>query len=216
MPTEWYTRRREEDGFRPKSAQLYGQMAVEWLTWEAERTGLSIRHQVNGRGKMIGKYWVDGWCSADGVSVPRMLLPRLSALGTRNERRQREVHESTKQDYRLPATLCQSRRDVGMSVERREKICGGETVPGRRVSSSTTTRAMERDATSDIDRLASRYPVRHDRVRRSRTGRIARAVRRDAARVQERRPDSRRSQSFHASLRQRSRHQDSSATHSRG
>ena len=37
-------------------------MAAEWLTWEFERTGHSIRHQVNGREKIIGKLPVDGWC----------------------------------------------------------------------------------------------------------------------------------------------------------
>ena len=63
MPMGWYTRRRVENDFRPESAQLYGQMASEWLTWESERTGLSIRHQTNGREKRIGKHRVDGWCS---------------------------------------------------------------------------------------------------------------------------------------------------------
>ena len=63
MPTGWYKRRREENEFRPESAQLHGQMAAEWLTWESERTGHSIRHQVNGREKRIGKLPVDGWCN---------------------------------------------------------------------------------------------------------------------------------------------------------
>ena len=63
MPTGWYTRRREENNFRPETAELHGQMAVEWLTWEAKRTGRAIRHQVNGREKRIGKLPVDGWCS---------------------------------------------------------------------------------------------------------------------------------------------------------
>ena len=63
MPMGWYTRRREENDFRPESAQLYGQMAAEWLTWESERTGRVIRHQINGREKRIGKLLVDGWCS---------------------------------------------------------------------------------------------------------------------------------------------------------
>ena len=49
--------------FRPQQAQPYGQMAVQWLTWESNRTGYSIRHQVNGREKRIGKLPVDGWCS---------------------------------------------------------------------------------------------------------------------------------------------------------
>ena len=62
MPTGWYTRRREERQFRPQQAQPFGQMAVQWLTWEAARNGCAIRHQVNGREKRIGKLPVDGWC----------------------------------------------------------------------------------------------------------------------------------------------------------
>ena len=31
MPTGWYTRRREENKFRPQQAQPYGQMAIQWL-----------------------------------------------------------------------------------------------------------------------------------------------------------------------------------------
>ena len=62
MPTGWYTRRREENGFRPQQAQPFGQMAVQWLNRESERTGLSIRHQANGRERRIGKLSVDGWC----------------------------------------------------------------------------------------------------------------------------------------------------------
>ena len=63
MPTGWYTRRREENKFRPQQAQPYGQMAVQWLTWEAAKNGCTIRHQVNGREKRIGKLPVDGWCA---------------------------------------------------------------------------------------------------------------------------------------------------------
>ena len=62
MPTGWYTRRRAEKQFRPQPAQPYGQMAVQWLTWEAAKNGCTIRHQVNGREKRIGKLPVDGWC----------------------------------------------------------------------------------------------------------------------------------------------------------
>ena len=62
MPTGWYTRRRAEKQFRPQPAQPYGQMAVQWLTWEAAKNGCTIRHQVNGRQKRIGKLPVDGWC----------------------------------------------------------------------------------------------------------------------------------------------------------
>ena len=63
MPTGWYVRHREENGFRPQQAQPYGQMAVQWLTWEAAKNGCTIRHQVNGREKRIGKLPVDGWCA---------------------------------------------------------------------------------------------------------------------------------------------------------
>ena len=62
MPTGWYTRRREERQFRPQQAQPFGQMAVQWLTWEAANNGCAIRHQVSGREKRIGKLPVDGWC----------------------------------------------------------------------------------------------------------------------------------------------------------
>ena len=63
MPTGWYTRRREENEFRPQQAHPFGQMAVQWVTCESERTGLNIRHQVNGREKRIGNLPVDGWCA---------------------------------------------------------------------------------------------------------------------------------------------------------
>ena len=63
MPTGWYTRRREENKFRPQQAHPYGQMAVQWLTWESAKSGCAIRHQVNGREKRIGKRRVDGWCA---------------------------------------------------------------------------------------------------------------------------------------------------------
>ena len=63
MPTGWYTRRREENKFRPQQAQPFGQMAVQWLTWESAKSGCAIRHQVNGREKRIGKLPVDGWCA---------------------------------------------------------------------------------------------------------------------------------------------------------
>ena len=63
MPTGWYTRRREENKFRPQQAQPYGQMAIQWLTRESDRTGCTIRHQGNGHEKRIGKLPVDGWCA---------------------------------------------------------------------------------------------------------------------------------------------------------
>ena len=63
MPTGWYTRRREENGFRPQQAQPYGQMAAQWLTSVSSRSGRIIRHQSNGREKRVGKLLVDGWCT---------------------------------------------------------------------------------------------------------------------------------------------------------
>ena len=63
MPTGWYVRPREENQFRPQKAQPFGQMAVQWLTWESAKSGCAIRHQVNGREKRIGKRRVDGWCA---------------------------------------------------------------------------------------------------------------------------------------------------------
>ena len=63
MPTGWYVRRREENGFRPQQAQPYGQMAAQWLTSVSSRSGRIIRHQSNGREKRVGKLLVDGWCA---------------------------------------------------------------------------------------------------------------------------------------------------------
>ena len=63
MPTGWYMRRREENKFRPQQAQPYGQMAVQWINCESDRTGCTIRHQANGREKRIGTLLVDGWCA---------------------------------------------------------------------------------------------------------------------------------------------------------
>ena len=63
MPTGWYTRRREENKFRPQQAQPYGQIAAQWLTSVSFTTGHTIRHQSNGREKRVGKLLVDGWCA---------------------------------------------------------------------------------------------------------------------------------------------------------
>ena len=63
MSIGWYTRRRAEKQFHAQPKQPYGQMAVQWLTWEAAKTGCTIRHQVNVLEKRIGKLPVDGSCS---------------------------------------------------------------------------------------------------------------------------------------------------------
>ncbi|KAK2138286.1 hypothetical protein NP493_5963g00000 [Ridgeia piscesae] len=62
MPTGWFTHRREQNGFRPESVQLYGHMAADRLPWEASRTEHALRHQLNRREQRIGKLLVDGWC----------------------------------------------------------------------------------------------------------------------------------------------------------
>jgi hypothetical protein len=61
MPTGWFTHRREQNGFRPESVQLYGHMAADRLPWEASRTEHALRHQLNRREQRIGKLLVDGW-----------------------------------------------------------------------------------------------------------------------------------------------------------
>ena len=82
-----------------------------------------------------------------GVSVPRMFLPRSPVLGSRNERRQRESHDPTARrdpkEHRLPTSLCQGRRVVGMRVERDEKRCR---------LSATTPRAVDDDVATDPER----------------------------------------------------------------
>ena len=79
MPTGWYVRRQEEKQFRPQKAQPFGQMAFQWLTWESSKSGCTIRHQVNGREKRIGKRRLDGWC-AETCAVPRVFLARLPEM----------------------------------------------------------------------------------------------------------------------------------------
>ena len=90
-----------------------------------------------------------------GVSVPRMFLPRSPVLGSRNERRQRETHDPTARrdpkEHRLPTSLCQGRRVVGMRVERDEKRSGREKVSGCRLS-ATTPRAVDDDVATDPER----------------------------------------------------------------
>ena len=76
----------------------------------------------------------------DGVSVPRMFLPWAPVLGSRNERRQRETQGPTARrdpkEHRLPTSLCQGRRAVGMRVERDEKISDREEVSGCCISAT--------------------------------------------------------------------------------
>ena len=122
MPTVWYMRRRVESGFRPQQAQPYGQMAVQWLTWESDRTGYSIRHQVSGREKRIGKLPVDGWCAKTHTAYqfhgcyfhgcPKYYDE--NEMNSVNGKAMAELLANTKTPYGLPSTLCRRFRNVGM------------------------------------------------------------------------------------------------------
>ena len=102
----------------------------------------------------------------DGVLVPHIFLPWSPVLGSRNERRQRETHVPTARRYpkehRLSTSLCQSRRAVGMRVERDEKRSGRETLSG--CISTTTPSAADDDVATDPEWRACRNRVRTDRV----------------------------------------------------
>ena len=220
MPMGWYRRRRAENDFRPESAQLYGQMAAEWLTWEPERTGRPILHQINGREKRIGKRLVDGWCSETNTAYQFQGFFFMAArVPEKGERRQRETHGATTRrdpkEHRLPTSLCQGRQAVGMRVERDETRSGRKTVSGCCIS-PTSTRAVDDDVATDTERRACRNRVRYDRVRHLRTGRIALALCRDATHVQELPSDTRGSRTVHASIRRRAQHHVDSETHARG
>ena len=79
----------------------------------------------------------------DGLSVPRLLFSRLLVQPRRGERRQRETHAATARrdpkDHCLPTSLCQSRRAVGMRVERDETNPGRTKVSGCCISPPTST-----------------------------------------------------------------------------
>ena len=147
-----------------------------------------------------------------------MFLPRLSVHPRRGQFRQRETHGRTARrdpkDHCLPTSLRQGRRAVGMRVERDETRSTRKTVSGRCIS-PTSTRSVDDDVATDPERCACRNRVRHDRVRHSRAGRTARALCRDAARVQEHPSDTRGSRSVHASIRRRAQHHDDSEAHAR-
>ena len=156
----------------------------------------------------------------DGLSVPLVLLPRLPVHSRRGQFRQRETHGTTARrdpkDHRLPTSLRQGRRAVGMRVERDETRSGRKTVSGRCISPTSTTRAVDDDDATDPERCAHWNRVRHDRVRHSRAGRTARVLCRDAARVQEHPSDALGSRSIHASIRRSAQHHDDSEAHARG
>ena len=102
-----------------------------------------------------------------------------------------------------------------MRVERDETRSARKTVSGRCIS-PTSTRSVDDDVATDPERRARWNRVRHDRVGHSRAGRTARALCRDAARVQEHPSDARGSRSVHASIRRSAQHHDDSEAHARG
>ena len=128
MPTGWYTRRREENKFRPQQAQPYGQMAIQWLTRESDRTGCTIRHQGNGREKRIGKLPVDGWCAETRTAYqfhgcvwhgcPKCHTDP-EETNPKNNKTMAEL--LAKSAYGIPSTSCESCRNVGVRVETRTR-----------------------------------------------------------------------------------------------
>ena len=92
-----------------------------------------------------------------GVSVPRVFLTWSPVLASINERRQRETHDPTAyrdpKEHRLPTSLCQGRRVVGMRVERVEKTSVREKVSGCCLS-TTTPRAVDDEVVTDRQRRA--------------------------------------------------------------
>ena len=65
MPTGFYVRRKACNQFKPYYVDKWGQMALQWLEWEAYQGNVHIRHKYNGKEKRIGRrnLSVDGWCS---------------------------------------------------------------------------------------------------------------------------------------------------------
>ena len=123
MPTGWYTRRRAENGFRPQQAQPFGQMVVQWLTCESERTGLNIRHQVNGREKRIGNLPVDGWCAQTRTAYQFHGCFWHGCPKCHADPEERQDHGGAsgrhEKAHGLPSTARQSDRNVGVSMEAR-------------------------------------------------------------------------------------------------
>ena len=161
MPTGWYVRRREENGFRPQQAQPYGQMAIQWLTRESDRTGCTIRHQGNGREKRIGKLPVDGWCAKHERRISFMDVTFTVARKCYTDHE--ETNHAERQDYghasgrhekahNLPPTSRESSRDVGVSVETRTR--------------PSTPSKMEYDTERDSGSSGRRYAVRYGGMRR--------------------------------------------------
>ena len=215
MPMGWCTRRRAENDFRPESAQLYGQMAAEWLTWESERTGRPIRHQINGREKRIGKHRVDGWCSETKTAYQFQGCFFHGCPCTREEVNAvngKPMAQLFAETRKTTAYLRHFVKVVELWECEWKEMRRAPTV-GKCLDAAFPRRRHVR-WTMTSQQILNR--VRHDRVRHLRTGRIARALCRDAARVQEHQSDTRGSRSVHAPIHRRAQHNVDSEAHARG
>ena len=142
--------------------------AAEWLTWESERTGHSIRHQINGREKRIGKLPVDECCSQTKTAYHfhDCYYHGTFAPDKRWKPSTGNPWPNCSKEHHLPMSLCQGHRVVGVRVERHEKVSGC-------CLSSLTTGAVHDDITADPERRAYRNLIRYGWMRCSRTGSIA-------------------------------------------
>ena len=124
MPTVWYTRRREENKFRPQQAQPYGQMAIQWLTRESDRTGCTIRHQGNGREKRIGDRYVDRslfqYCEMDTDSAYIALAG--DSIDDLVSAEHREHYFKHRSEW-LPAECCDEHKEEYVNTRLAERTC---------------------------------------------------------------------------------------------
>ena len=124
----------------------YGQMAAEWLTWESERTGRAIRHQINGREKRIGKVQVDGWCSETNTAYQFHGCFYHGHPCTRQEvNAVNGKPNCSPRPERTPSTyVTLSRSSRCGNAERDEKRSGREKVSGCCISATMTSTSTMR------------------------------------------------------------------------
>ena len=194
MPTGWYTRRREERQFRPQQAQPFGQMAVQWLTWEAAKNGCAIRHQVNGREKRIGKLPVDGWCPETRTAY------QFHGCFFHGCPKCYDQNETNSMNGKTMATLLEKTRCNTAYLRRHVEVvemweCEWKEIRNESVVKTFLAPAsrpqMDHDAAGDHRRSGRWHTVRYGRMRRPRPRRTARLLFRNAACVQERERHSR-------------------------
>ena len=180
MPTGWYTRRREENKFRPQQAQPYGQMAAQWLTSVSFTTGHTIRHQSNGREKRVGKLLVDGWCAETRTAYQ---FHGCYFHGCTNCY---EPQETNALNGKTMTKLLEDTKKNTAYLRRHVHVVEMWECAWKRERDPPPPSKMEHDAAADHHSSCRRYAVRHGRMRRSRPGTSARSLCRDAADLQER------------------------------